>query len=93
MRQAIETRYAGPTNHRGARVIVRAQAGRLTVSWDHALNVDENHAQAAKAFAERWGWAGRWIGGGSADGRGNVFVCSERERDSINGYSFVVEPT
>ena len=74
MRQAIETRYAGPTNHRGARIVVRAQAGRLTVSWDHALNSDENHTRAAEAFARKWGWSGKWVGGGNASGTGNVYV-------------------
>ena len=91
MRQAIETRFAGPTNARGARVLVRAQAGRMTVSWDHALGVDENHCAAAKAFAERWGWSGRWVGGGRADGTGNVFVWVDDEGIGMRGYSFVVE--
>ncbi len=87
MRQAIETRYAGPTNHRGARIIVSAQAGRITVGWDHALGIDANHVAAARAFAERWGWAGRWVGGGLADGKGNVFVFV----DDAHNYAFVVE--
>ena len=35
--QAIETKFFGPTNHRGARVRVRCQARTMFVSWDHAL--------------------------------------------------------
>lgn len=89
MRQAIETRYAGPTNHSGARVIVRAQAGRMTVSWDHALDVDQNHAAAAKAFAERYRWFGRWVGGGNATGTGNTFVNVDDSAWHGRGYSFV----
>jgi hypothetical protein len=73
--QAIETRYLGATNYRGARVVVKAQAGRVVVSWDHALDVMENHRAAARAFATRYGWAGTWRGGASSDGRGYVFVC------------------
>lgn len=73
-RQAIETRYHGPTNTRGARISASAQAGRIYVSYDHALGIDENHAAAALAFAKRWGWAGEWVGGGRADGRGNVYT-------------------
>ena len=74
MRQAIHTRYVGPTNHQGSRVIVTAQAGRMTVPWDDGLGPDENHAKAAAAFADKWGWAGKWYGGASAKGDGYVFV-------------------
>lgn len=87
MYQAIETRYAGPTNHRGARIIVRAQAGRITVSWDHALDVDQNHLAAARAFAEKWGWEGRWRGGANAKGDGYVFVNVTRRAGGVEDYS------
>jgi hypothetical protein len=82
-RQAISTRYLGPTNHRGARIKVTAEAGALTVSWDHSLNVDENHAKAAKAFADRWDWGGVWIGSPSPDGKGYVFVNLPRKKANI----------
>ena len=76
--QAIETRYLGPTNHRGARIKATAQAGSLTVPYDYALNTDENHTAAAKAFAEKLGWVGpeygELHGGGNAKGDGNVYV-------------------
>ena len=55
-RQAIQTTYIGPTDFRGARVSVRAQAGRRLVPWDHALGIEENHYQAARGFAESMGW-------------------------------------
>jgi len=77
MYQAIETRFAGPTNHRGARIIVRAQAGRMTVPWDHALNSDENHRVAAEMFAQKWGW-GRVKGGANARGDGYCFICIDK---------------
>ena len=73
-RQSISTKYLGPTNFRGARIKASAEAGAMTVSWDHSLDVDENHAKAAKAFADKWGWGGEWIGGASPDRRGYVFV-------------------
>jgi hypothetical protein len=78
--QAIATRYHGPTNARGARVSATAQAGRIYVSWDYALGMDENHDAAARAFVAKWGWDGRWIGGGSPDGRGNVYTCVRGSR-------------
>lgn len=61
VRQAITARYAGPTNHRGTRVLVRASAGRMSVPWDHSLEQDENYARAIRLFAERWGWDGTWV--------------------------------
>jgi hypothetical protein len=78
MRQAIETRYAGPTNFRGSRVIARCEAGRITDSWDHAGNVEANHRRVAMVLAAKLGWqpGPHWVGGGCADGRGYVFVDS-----------------
>lgn len=73
MNQAITTRYLGPTNHRGTRVVAEAQAGRLVVSWDHALSPEANHEFAARQFAMRLGWLpraerleGGWLKDGSA---------------------------
>lgn len=77
--QAIETKYLGPTNTRGSRIIARAQVGRISVPWDYALSVDENLDAAARAFAAKWGWFGTWIRGARSDGKGNVYVA-------INGH-------
>ena len=54
--QAIKTRYLGPTNFKGSRIKATAQAGSVTVSYDHALNLDENHAAAARVLMERLDW-------------------------------------
>lgn len=67
-RQAISTRYLGPTNSRGARVVASAEAGRKIYSWDYALDAYANHAAAALQFAQEWGWDGEYVGGGTADG-------------------------
>jgi hypothetical protein len=77
MRQAIETKYLGPTNHRGSRVKATSQAGSITVSWDDALDVNDNHRAAAKALAKKLGWPGHYAEGGKADGSGNVYVYIE----------------
>lgn len=68
MRQAIHTRYLGPTNTRPSRIVAQADAGRLVIPWDHARNVADNHRAAALAFAARYGWGDRWQGGGLSDG-------------------------
>ena len=73
--QAIVTKYFGPTTTRGSRIKASASAGSKTVHYDHALNVADNHAAAAKAFAEKMQWSGQWFGGGMPDGNGNVYVC------------------
>jgi hypothetical protein len=75
--QAIETKYLGPTNVRGARIVARAQAGRITVPYDHALNFDENHIEAARIYAKRKGWIGSWYSGGAVDGATFVHVPSD----------------
>lgn len=77
--QAIVTKYAGPTNSRGSRIIVRAQAGRMIVAWDHALNPSQNHAAAARAFAEKWGWNGAWFMGANPGDSGYTFVVAGDE--------------
>jgi len=77
--QAIETEYRWPTNTRGSRIIARAQAGRISVPYDHARSFDENHDAAMRAFVEKWGWFGTWIRGARADGKGNVYVCAKHE--------------
>ena len=79
--QAVETTFKGPTNSNGSRILVKAQWGRMTVSWDHALSSDENHAAAAEAFIRARGWderGGVWIMGHKADGTGCVFVYDTR---------------
>lgn len=77
MRQAIETKYLGPTNYRGARIKASAQAGSVTISYDHALDVDDNHMRAAQALARKFGWFGVVFGGGNAKGTGNVYVFGD----------------
>lgn len=76
-RQAITTRFIGPTNYRGARVKAQAAVGSITVSWDHALNATDNHKAAAKALADKYGWHGTWFSGGMPDERGDVFVLAD----------------
>lgn len=71
--QAIQTKFLGPTNHRGARVKATADAGSITIEWDHRLGIAENHRAAAVALADRFNWGGEWIGGG-LPGSGYAFV-------------------
>lgn len=83
--QAIETKYMGPTNARGGRVKATAQAGTVTIPWDHALDSEGNHAKAAATLMTKLGWDGPSYGslqgGANAKGDGYVFVfCQTRKR-------------
>ena len=71
--QAIATRYLGATNYRGSRIKATASAGSVTVGYDHALNLSENHLAAAVALANKFDWLsgdrpGKLITGGLANG-------------------------
>jgi hypothetical protein len=56
-----------------------AAAGSITLSWDHTLNIEENHAKAAEALANKFGWSGQWYIGGLPNDRGYCFVCSDND--------------
>lgn len=72
--QAIETRYLGPTNTKGSRIKATAWKGSVTLSYDYALNADQNHAKAAQALADKFGWKGQWAQGAKPKGTGYFFV-------------------
>lgn len=68
LRQAIQTRYHGPSNVKGSRITARCDAGRITVEWDHRLNPHENHEAAARALMAKLDWHGAIAGGVLHDG-------------------------
>lgn len=82
MRQAIVTKYLGPTNFKGSRVKATAEAGSVTLSWDDALGIEENHLRAAVALREKFNWHVTSLTadliGGALPGGGYVFVSVER---------------
>jgi hypothetical protein len=59
-------------------VIATAQAGRVTLSWDDALDVAGNHWRAAKALADKFGWLdfGAVMHGGALPSGGYCFVIT-----------------
>ncbi len=68
--KAIRTRYAGPANTRGSRIIATAEGGprphRIVVPYDHGS--DNPHADAAAALCRSLGWSGTLVEGGLPDG-------------------------
>ena len=71
--KAIKTRYWGPTDTLGARIKADDGDGnRITLPYNHALNVAQTHAEAAVALCQKMGWHGTLIQGSIPSGY--VFV-------------------
>ena len=60
--QAIQTKYFGPGNVRGSRIVATCAAKRITVGYLHELNVEENHFHAAESLRLVLGWQGDGCG-------------------------------
>jgi hypothetical protein len=75
--QAIETKYLGATNTKGARIKASAWGGSVTVPYNCALNTEGAHKAAADALIAKLGWTGAFAQGGNAKGNGYVFVNVE----------------
>ena len=72
--QAILVKYHGPTNTRGTRLTARAEAGRITLPREYALNVDEDARRVAVALCEKLGWNAESLVGGGLPNGDRVFV-------------------
>jgi hypothetical protein len=76
--QSIETRYIGPTNHRGSRIIATIPGGhKLTRHWDYELSINANHYAAAEALRAKLDWPSIKAGGSTA--KGYAFLTSVLE--------------
>jgi hypothetical protein len=73
--KAIETRYVGPTNTRGARIIATdSDNNRVSIPYPHELSGEAVHLKAAEALRDKMGWTGNLIAGGTKRGYCFVFV-------------------
>ena len=80
--QTIETKYLGATNYKGSRIKATQSANfgsdykpkTITVHYDHALNADGNHQEAARKLKAKLGWEGEMHGGTTSRGYVWVFV-------------------
>lgn len=57
--KAITTKYFGPGNSKGAYYKAQAHKGKggsIKMSYNYALNSEENHKLAAAKLAEKLGW-------------------------------------
>ena len=87
---AIQTKYLGPTDHKGSRIKAwfgeRGHGMSVVLHWADELNVTDNHRRAAEELrrrmvaSDRWGgmWAkARLLGADVTEGM--VFVFSDEE--------------
>lgn len=84
--QTIHTKYVGPSNVRGSRIIATASGSkaRIIVSCDLAASSEDAHIEGAKALCAKMDWHGTMIGGHTKDGM--VFVFD----DTHQSYRFTV---
>jgi len=80
--QTISTKYYGPTNIRGSRIVAKTASGkRFTQDYLHSLNADENHWLAAQGLARWLKWSGTMIQGSTE--KGYVFVFANDTKREI----------
>jgi len=56
MRQAIKTKYIGPTDTTGPMVSASYAGGSEFLPWDHSLGNEDNHWAAANFLINKLGW-------------------------------------
>lgn len=62
--KAIETKYHGPGNVRGARISASDGDGhRVSIPYPHHLSREETHVAAVKAFCRKMRWSGSLMRG------------------------------
>jgi hypothetical protein len=77
--KSIETRYIGPSNTRGSRIMATDCGDhRIYVSADSALSNEYLHWDAAQTLARKLGWTGDMVAGGTK--QGYVFVFADGQR-------------
>jgi hypothetical protein len=83
--QTITTSYAGPTNTRGSRVLVKSWLKNKAFGWDYSLSSEANHKAAAQQLVDvlnvdrvakgygdfQWSIV---AGGSMPDGKGNAYI-------------------
>ncbi len=76
--KAIRTRYVGPTNTRGSRIVATdADGNKVSISYPSAYSSETAHEIAAYLLMEKMGWPNALIGGGFKND--NYWVMLPRE--------------
>ena len=73
--KAIETKYHGPTNTRGARISASDGDGnRISIPYPYELSGEAVHRKAAERLCDKMQWSGALVGGATKRGYTFVFV-------------------
>jgi hypothetical protein len=79
--KAISTKYKGPTNSRGARIIADDGDGnKVTIPYPYELDTADAHQEAAEKLKKKMGWNGKLACGSTKTGYCCVFVSAARRR-------------
>ena len=73
--KAIQTKYLGPTNYKGARIKASDEDGNsITIPYPYELSGETVHRKGAEALKDKMDWKGELIGGSLKNGYVFVFV-------------------
>ena len=73
--KAITTKYLGPTDTKGSRIVASDEDGnRIILSRKGNGSIEENHRWAAEALCKKMSWEGRLVCGSIKNGYVFVFV-------------------
>lgn len=82
MRQAIVTKFHGPTNSKGSRIKASCEAGSIWFDYSHRHTPKENHMFAVLALLKKLGWQGWWTIGATPTG----CVAVDHSQEWEDGY-------
>ena len=89
MRQAIVTKYYGPTNSKGARIKASCEAGSIWFGYASRHTSDKNHALAVLKLIKKLEWKGNYTIAGLPNSTGCVAVDHSGSWD--NGQEVTVD--
>jgi hypothetical protein len=77
--KAIQTKYVGPTNTRGSRIIASDGDGnKVMIPYPYDLSGEAVHRKAAEALCAKMQWKGTLIGGYLKNGMAFVFTPEQQ---------------
>ena len=77
--KAIMTKYKGPTDTRGSRIIASdCDGNRISIGYPYELSGEAVHRKAAEALRDKMGWTGELNGGAVKSGYCFVFTDGAR---------------
>jgi hypothetical protein len=73
--KVITTKYVGPTNTRGSKIIARAEGvASITVPYSYEGDTDNAHRRAAEKLAAKYNWGPVFKAGTLPDGATEVWA-------------------